>query len=87
MSGFSNFINKIGLFMTAGGSIMAALLQHFNNNAAAYSVLIGFLGLGVTGAYHIVRICREGKEHKWKAEEHAAKMSMARRGMLQSGDD
>ena len=87
MSSISQLINKLGQLMTLGGALMAALLDHFNNNAAAYSVLVGFIGLGITVVYHIIRIHREGQKHKWLAEEHEAKMSLMRRGQLVNVSD
>lgn len=87
MSTLSNLLNRVGQLMTLGGAAMAALLDHFNNNAAAYSVLVGFVGLIITLVYHIVRIYREGQKHKWLAEEHEIKMSLLRRGQLVSTND
>lgn len=62
------WVNKLGQVMAFGGAAMAALLQHFNNNAAAYSVIVGMLGLGITALYHLRKDRREAALAKAQLE-------------------
>lgn len=61
-------VNKLGQLLALGGAVMAAILDHLNSNAAAYSVMVGFLGLAISGVYTWRKDRREAKLAKAELE-------------------